>query len=113
MFDHGSWGLNTRLKESSGLASAEAAEAWMVDFIEQVFDNIDLPPKFYLAGHSYGGWMSSIYASKHPDRVSKLFLISPAGTQPYDPQTYDPYKLRDPTDLTKDFMDKKEVDKML
>ena len=30
LFDHGSWGLNTRLAECSGLLSAEAAEQWMI-----------------------------------------------------------------------------------
>ena len=40
-------------------------------------------------------------------------MISPAGVQPYDPSTYDPYKLRDPNNLKKDYMNKKTVDKMI
>ena len=85
----------------------------MIEWIEKVFDKLDLPAKFYLSGHSYGGWMGSLYASRHPERISKLFMISPAGTQPYDPSSYDPYKLRDANDLTKDYMNRKNVDKML
>jgi len=35
--------------------------------------------EFYLAGHSFGGYMSVHYSSKYHDRVQKLFLLSPVG----------------------------------
>ena len=66
-----------------------------------------------MAGHSLGAWIGALYAGKHPERVSRFFMISPAGVQPYDSSTYDPYKLRDPNNLKKDYMDKKAVDKMM
>jgi len=42
----------------------------------------DLPKKFYLTGHSYGAYLSLLYSEKHPEKVIKLFLNSPAGTEP-------------------------------
>lgn len=35
--------------------------------------------KFFLWGHSYGGYISGMYASKYPYDIIRLYLISPAG----------------------------------
>ena len=35
--------------------------------------------KFYLIGHSFGGYISLCYAIKYPDYIIKLFLLSPVG----------------------------------
>ena len=92
------------------MASAELAEAWQLDWIEKVIDKLELPEKFFICGHSYGGWLSSLYASQHPERIEALFLNSPGGMMPYDPETYDPYKFLDYNDLhriaPKSFVDK-------
>lgn len=101
MFDTMSWGLNTRPEECSGMASVEAAEAWQLEWMEKVIQELDLPDKFLLSAHSHGGWLASLYASYHPERIEAMFLISPAGLMPYDPATYDPYKFLDMNDLTR------------
>ena len=64
-----------------------------------------------LAGHSMGGYLLSLYASVAPHKVKALFLISPAATAPYDPETYDPYDLLDPFTLKP--LTRKQTDKML
>jgi pimeloyl-ACP methyl ester carboxylesterase len=95
LFDHGSWGLNTRLEESAGLDSPEAAENWQIEWILKLFDEYTsqgiVPKKFYFAGHSMGGWLAAQYASQRPDRIESLFLLSPIGTTAYDEKTWDPY----------------------
>jgi len=113
MFDHGSWGINTRWAQFPEEITPESSEAWMSVWLKKVFGKLDLPERFFLAGHSLGGFYSAVYASKYLDRVESLFLISPAGMDPYTPETYNPYMMRDPNDVTKDRMSKADVDKML
>ena len=84
--DSMSHGINSRPKTCSGIASPEAAEAWQLEWIEKVVDAIPaLGQQFLLSGHSHGGWLVSLYASQHPERVEQLFLISPGGLHHYDP----------------------------
>ena len=93
LIDSMSHGINSRPKSCSGIASPEAAEAWQLEWIEKVIDAIPaLGQKFLLSGHSHGGWLVSLFASKHPERVEQLFLIAPGGMYHYDPATYNPYR---------------------
>lgn len=34
---------------------------------------------FILAGHSFGGYISGLYALKYPENVKKLLMLSPIG----------------------------------
>lgn len=52
-----------------------------------------MPEKFFLHGHSYGGYISSIFACAHPDRIAGLFLNSAIGAEA-EPPEYDPHKIR-------------------
>jgi cardiolipin-specific phospholipase len=36
--------------------------------------------EFLLAGHSFGGYIATLYFEKYSSRVKKLLLLSPAGT---------------------------------
>lgn len=59
MFDNLGFGLNTRTDNvGDALESAEKAEAWIVEWWEKVIESFgeELPPKFYLSGHSAGGF---------------------------------------------------------
>lgn len=71
---------------------------------------MDLPEKILLAGHSHGGWTASLYASQFPERVESLFLLSPAGTASYSPDTYDISKMRDMDDITQPFITKEKAE---
>ena len=84
------------------MESPEKAEQWLTDWIVKAIDALPLPKKFLLVGHSCGGWVAAIYASHRRERIEQLFLISPAGLQPYDEATYNPYAMRDPDDVTLD-----------
>ena len=37
-----------------------------------------------------GGYLSCLYASRHPQRIKALFGVSPAGLQTYNPEAYQP-----------------------
>ena len=52
-----------------------------------------LPQKFKLQGHSYGGYLSSLFACAHPERIEALFLNSPVGPETM-PDDYNPMRLR-------------------
>jgi len=49
--------------------------------IFNVVNELDLDC-FSLCGHSYGGYLSILFASEHPHRVDKLILIDPVGIFP-------------------------------
>ncbi len=54
----------------------------MIDDINTVADALNLPEKFVLAGHSFGGSICVEYANACPERLEKLILIATAGEYP-------------------------------
>lgn len=56
----------------------EAAENFFIDSLEQWREKNNIKSMSLIA-HSLGGYMSLSYASKYPERVDKLILVSPAG----------------------------------
>ena len=50
-----------------------------VDWLDQVFVGLGLD-RLNLAGYSYGGWQSALYALAHPEKVERLVLLTPAST---------------------------------
>ena len=69
-----------------------------MDFLTQTMEELDLPDKFYLAGHSYGGYFSCLWASQNPERVESLFLMSPACMETYNPDDFPPENYNDADD---------------
>ncbi|MCX6134736.1 MAG: alpha/beta fold hydrolase [Ignavibacteriales bacterium] len=49
-----------------------------VGALTDVLDAVEETP-FILVGHSFGGWVSALYASRHPERVRHLVLVDTAG----------------------------------
>ncbi len=60
-----------------------------------LFDQLDLQ-SFALVGHSLGGWIAAEYAVRHPHRVEKLLLVSPAGLVDPDAPAPDLFKIAPP-----------------
>jgi pimeloyl-ACP methyl ester carboxylesterase len=50
------------------------------NWLDEVFDALDLGDDINLMGLSFGGWQSAQYALRFPDRLDKVVLIAPAGT---------------------------------
>ena len=50
-----------------------AIEKWRV--------NMNNLTGFYLAAHSYGAYLMGTYASRYPQHVRKLMLLSPLGVK--------------------------------
>ena len=68
-----------------GQSDAPFTEYTMSELIEDintVADALNLPEKFILVGHSFGGSICIEYAAAHPERLKKLILIATAGEYP-------------------------------
>lgn len=51
-----------------------------VNYLDELFDSLELSNNINLFGFSYGAWQTSIYALSHPERLNKIILISPSAT---------------------------------
>lgn len=71
-------GMGLSSREPYEPSHAEYSRDFFVRFIEAWRISKGLE-KFYLVGHSLGGYISSLYAIQYPERVKKLLLVSPIG----------------------------------
>jgi pimeloyl-ACP methyl ester carboxylesterase len=51
-----------------------------VQWLDEVFIDLDLGNDINLVGLSYGGWLTSQYALYYPERLHKIVLLAPAAT---------------------------------
>lgn len=56
--------------------------AELVGDLHEVVNALDVPQRFALVGHSFGGSVCIEYALAHPERISKLVLVATAGEYP-------------------------------
>jgi len=54
----------------------------LINDINTIAEELDLPEKFILAGHSFGGSICVEYANAHPEQLERLILIATAGEYP-------------------------------
>jgi len=71
------FGRSTRLPFSG--KSFEEAEDFFVNTIEQWRKEVKLEEQFDILGHSFGGYLASAYALKHPQNINHLILADPWG----------------------------------
>jgi pimeloyl-ACP methyl ester carboxylesterase len=60
---------------SRPLQTPENYAAWVAELL----DGLGISQAAVI-GHSYGGWLAANFAMRHPERVTRLTLISPAAT---------------------------------
>lgn len=65
--------------KSIGKKSFENSED-IVNWLEELFNALNLGSNINLLGMSYGGWQASQYAIKFPNRLNKVVLLAPAAT---------------------------------
>lgn len=72
------WGTGLSGRPPFAAGTTAEAEAFFVDSLEKwrAAAGID---RMVLMGHSMGGYISACYALRHPDRVSHLIMVCPAG----------------------------------
>ncbi|MFC2160443.1 alpha/beta fold hydrolase [Acidobacteriota bacterium] len=51
-----------------------------VHWLNEVFDSLGLGNNITLGGYSYGGWITSQYALRFPNKLEKIILMAPAAT---------------------------------
>jgi pimeloyl-ACP methyl ester carboxylesterase len=56
--------------------------AEIVSDLQAIVEDLNLPEKFILVAHSFGGSIAVEYANAHADRLEKLILIATAGEYP-------------------------------
>ena len=51
-----------------------------VSWLNELFDALALHDRINMVGLSYGGWITTQYALKFPNRLNKIVLLAPVGT---------------------------------
>lgn len=51
-----------------------------VSWLDELFSVLELANNIKLMGLSYGGWLTSQYALRFPERLDKIVLLAPGGT---------------------------------
>ena len=59
--------------------SPEQAINFFIDILHEFILTLNLPNKYYIAGHSLGGLFVANYSLKYPENIEKVLLLSPAG----------------------------------
>jgi len=65
----------------------------LVADLQAIAETLNLPEKFILIGHSFGGSICVEYATTHPERLEKLILLATAGEYPLPKVTALAYRI--------------------
>lgn len=63
------------------------AEDFFVEPLRIFIDKMGITGEYYLAGHSLGGYLVTVFALRYPERIIQLILLSPVGI-PEKPSTF-------------------------
>jgi cardiolipin-specific phospholipase len=71
-------GMGTSSRPVFNPADRHQADNYFIEVFEEWRKKMDLTG-FYLAAHSFGGYLMGTYASLYPQHIKKLLLLSPLG----------------------------------
>lgn len=57
-----------------------SSEEDYIKWLDELFDKLELGNSINVVGLSYGGWITTQYAIRFPERLNKVILIAPVGT---------------------------------
>ena len=72
-------GMGSSSRPKWTIQNGDDADTYLIDILEKWRVQMDNLTDFILCGHSYGGYLSGTYASKFPQHIKKLLLLSPLG----------------------------------
>ena len=73
-------GMGTSSRPAFNLNEPAQVDEFFLSVFESWRSTLNLTD-FYLAAHSFGGYVMGTYASKHPEHIKKLILLSPLGVK--------------------------------
>ncbi len=71
--------LDLRGHGASDTPNSEYSMDELLGDVEVAVEQLNLPEKFVLVAHSFGGAIAATYALAHPERIEKLILVSVSG----------------------------------
>ena len=82
-------GMGSSGRPPYSAANVENAENFFVDSLKIWYDKVGINKKVYLCGHSFGGYISTVFTLRYPEVVERLLLLSPVGI-PERPAEFNP-----------------------
>ena len=74
-------GMGSSARPAWTCRNGEEADAYFMAAIEKWRINMGGLTNFFIAAHSYGGYLFGTYAAMYPQHVRKVLLLSPLGTK--------------------------------
>ena len=95
-------GMGSSSRPKWSITTGDEADDYFMTVLEKWRVEMGNLTDFILCAHSYGGYLSGTYASKHPQHIKKLVLLSPLGLK-LRPDNFDFKNIRFQAGRGKDF----------
>ena len=86
-------GFGSSSRPTFSIKDPQEADDYFVNALETWRQKMDTLTNFYVAAHSYGGYLWGTYAAKYPQHIRKLILLSPLGLK-VAPENWDLKRMR-------------------
>lgn len=72
-------GMGGSSRPHFNLSDPKDIDEYLIEWLEKWRNKMGNIENFVLAGHSFGGYISGLYAIRYPQYIKKLLLLSPLG----------------------------------